>query len=294
MHLITTLRRRPTVALLTASALALAACGGDGTGPNASSQVGLGFQLARTSPSLASATIDGTPVVGAAPAVSQAAEGLTITRGTDVIVITDAQIVVKDVKLKRSSAVCVDDDDDDDDDSRKSSSNRGAPGAKDDDDDDDECPTIRVGPYLVDVPVTGADAGRVSVAVPEGTYSSVRFRIHKVTSSDSADRAFRQANPDFRDISVRLEGTYNGRPFTFVSDVNASLEVPLKEPLTIGSAADNVTVTIDVALWFMNPSGGLYSPALANTPGMVQAKVQNNIRNAFRAFRDRNRDGKDD
>jgi hypothetical protein len=44
----------------------------------------------------------------------------------------------------------------------------------------------------------------------------------------------------------------------------------------------------------VNPAGGLYNPADANAPGLIRAKVQNAIRSAFRAFRDRNRDGKDD
>jgi hypothetical protein len=38
----------------------------------------------------------------------------------------------------------------------------------------------------------------------------------------------------------------------------------------------------------------LYNPAEANVPGLVRAKVQNAIRFAFRAFRDANRDGKED
>ena len=151
-----------------------------------------------------------------------------------------------------------------------------------------------MGPYLVNVPVNGGDGARVSVAVPAGTYSSIRLWLHKVTSGDSADVAFRQANPDVRDISLRLEGTFNGAPFTFVSDVNAKLTVPLTEPLVVGTGGDDVTVTIDLSTWFLRSSGGLYSPAAANTSGQVRAQVQNNIRNAFRAFTDKNRDGRED
>jgi hypothetical protein len=46
--------------------------------------------------------------------------------------------------------------------------------------------------------------------------------------------------------------------------------------------------------WFTKPAGGLYNPAEGNVSGMVRAKIQNNIRAAFRAFRDKDRDGKDD
>ena len=291
---------------LVVCAMALAACG-EGTGPNATGRVGVGFQLATTSASANLMSADGSTVSGGTPAsqVATTPSGLSIKSGTDEILVTKAQIVVKDVKLKTTSAICTDDDDDDDDDDDKSSSASSAPSSSrgnsgrnssssDDDDDDDDCPTVRVGPYLVDVPVSGADGGRVTVDVPEGTYSSVRLTIHKVSSSEPADLAFRQANPDFRGISIRLEGTYNGARFTFTHDVNAKLDVPLTAPLTIGAGGDDVTVTIDMKDWFTKPNGGLYSPAEGNTPGMVRAKIQNNIRNAFRAFRDRNKDGRDD
>lgn len=288
---------------LLAGAALLAACG-DGTGPNKSAQVGVGFQLATTSASANVQSVDGSANTTGSAQVTTTPAGFSITSGTDVILISRAQIVVKDVKLKSAAATCTDDDDDDDDDNSSSSivvaaSSNGTSGnskssSKDDDDDDDDCPTIRVGPYLVDVPVNGADGGRVAVMVPAGTYSSVRLAIHKVSSSDSADLAFRQANPDFRGISIRLEGTYNGRPFTFTHDVNAKLDVPLTAPITIGEGGDDVTVTIDMKDWFVKPSGGLYSPAEGNTPGFVRAKIQNNIRNAFRAFRDKDRDGEDD
>ncbi|AMW05549.1 hypothetical protein [Gemmatimonas phototrophica] len=298
--------RLPNQALsfsLCAGAALLAACG-EGTGPNKSAQVGVGFQLATTSASANVQSADGSANTTGSAQVATTPAGFSITSGADVILISKAQIVVKDVKLKSAAATCTDDDDDDDNSSSSivvaASSSNGKSGSSkqsssdDDDDDDDDCPTIRVGPYLVDVPVTGADGGRVAVMVPEGTYSSVRLSIHKVSSSDSADLAFRQANPDFRGISIRLQGTYNGQAFTFTHDVNAKLEVPLTAPITIGEGGDDVTVTIDMKDWFVRPNGGLYSPAEGNTPGFVRAKIQNNIRNAFRAFRDKDRDGEDD
>lgn len=278
--------RRP---VLCAIVIALAGCS-NGTGPESGSRVGIGFQFARASTAAAMTSADnsdpnGTPFTGAAPVVTTTTSGLRITRDTDVIVISKAQFVIRDVKLKSALAVCADDDDASGSVSRDNSSG---------DSDDDDCPTLRIGPFLVNLPVNGADGARVSVPVPAGTYSSVRLTLHKVTSNESADAAFQQANPDLRDISVRLEGTYNGTPFAFVSDVNAKLDVPLPNPLVIGTAGDDVTVSVDLSTWFLRPQAGLYAPALANTPGAVRASVQNNIRSAFRVFRDRNRDGRED
>ncbi|WP_310570139.1 hypothetical protein [Gemmatimonas sp.] len=291
----------PSVFTAAVAAFALSACS-DGTSPSSANKVGVGFQLARTSSaaSVMAASVDGSApsVPGTMPTITTSPAGMSITRDGDVLLVTKAQLVVRNVKLKSASAVCSDDDDD------ESSSNSVALGigatvanasaSASSDDDDDACPTFRVGPYLVDVPVSGADGARVAVEVPAGTYSSIRLWLHKVTSSDSADLAFRRANPDFRDISLRLEGTFNGTPFIFVNDVNAKLTVPLAEPLVIGTGGDDVTVTIDLSTWFLRASGGLYSPAAANTPGQTRAQVQNNIRNAFRAFKDKNKDGRED
>lgn len=271
------------------AAIALTACG-DGTGPSSANKVGVGFQLARTStasPMMASSVEGSAPrVPGTTPTITTSAAGMTITRDGDVLVVTKAQLVVRNVKLKSATAVCSDDNDDEKTGKSSNSSARR--------EDDDDCAEIRAGPFLVNVPVNGADGARVAVAVPAGTYTSIRLWLHKVTSGDAADVAFRQANPDFRDISLRLEGTFNGTPFNFVNDVNAKLTVPLTKPLVIGTGGDDVTVSIDLSTWFLRSSGGLFSPAAANTPGQVQAQVQNNIRNAFRAFKDKNKDGRED
>lgn len=268
------------------AAIALSSCS-DGTSPSSAHRVGVGFQLARTSTasSLMVASVDGSAlsVPGTTPTITITANGTRIERDGDVLLVSKAQLVVRNVKLKSASAVCADDSDDES--SSSSSSSRK---------DDDDCVAIRVGPYLVDVPVNGADGARVTVNVPAGTYSSIRLWLHKVTSSDSANLAFRQANPDFRDISLRLEGTFNGTPFIFVNDVNAKLTVPLATPLVVGTGGDNVTVTIDLSTWFLRSSGGLYSPAAANTSGQIRAQVQNNIRGAFRAFKDQDKDGRED
>lgn len=274
---------RQTIAAII-TILTVAACS-DGTGPNRSGQVGIGFQLTRASAaSNTTAAIPGTvsgDPAAVASSVNSRPDGLHISRGTDEIIVTRAQLVVKDVKLKRTASTCTEND------------NANETSASDDDK-DEGCPTMRVGPFLVDVPLAFGDAARVAVAVPAGTYSSVRFTLHKVTSNSGSDATFRQTNPDFRDISVRLEGTFNGVPFIFINDVNAKLDIALPSPLVVGDEGGDVTVTIDIGSWFFRSQGGLYSPAQANISGNVQAAVQNNIRAAFRAFRDRNRDGRED
>ena len=282
--------RRAGATAAALGALVLAACGDQS--PSTANKVGVGFQLARTSSAQAftAASVEGAAVSvpGTTPTITTTANGMRIARDGDVLLVSKAQIVVRNVQLKAATARCYDDDDD------ESSSGSSSRDGGDDDEDDDDCAEIRVGPYLVDIPVNATDGARVAVKVPAGSYSSVRLWLHKVTGSDAANLAFRQANPDFRDISLRLEGTFNGVPFTFVNDVNAKLTVPLAQPLVVGTGGDDVTVTIDLSTWFLRSSGGLYSPAAANTPGQIRSQVQNNIRNAFRAFKDKNKDGRED
>lgn len=270
--------RPVTASLLTAFATAcvagsLAACGGDSTGPGGAGQVGVAFRPATASPSSTALALagDGTPVVGASPTQATTPAGLVIARGTDTIVVTRAQFVVREVELERVNADCDDDDDD------RRSNDRSH---------DDDCAELEIGPFLVDVPVTGATAGVLSVDIPEGTYDEVEFEIKKVSSSNDGDRAFRQAHPDFRDISLRIEGRYNGMPFVFVSAAEAEVELPLGAPLVVGRDGDRLTVSLDMGTWFVNPAGGLFNPAQANTGGRVRERVQKSIKASFRALSD--------
>ena len=221
----------------------------------------------------------GVQIVGAPASVAATAAGLTIVRQSDTIIVTKAQFVVSDVRLRSVSGACLDEI------TTASTSKKT---------DYSECPEIRIGPFLVDVPVTGEDGARIAVDVPAGTYGNVRMKLHKVDANNALDLAFQQQNPDLRGISVRILGTYNGAPFTFVNDLTTMLTVPLAKPLVVGTGGAAVTVSVDIGSWFVRAAGCLYSPALANTPGSIRAAVQTNIERAFRAFRDQNLDGRED
>lgn len=256
------------------AATTLAACSDDATAPvvTEQGQISVGFQLAPNNMTTTAASVDQSS--GGARLLSTS-HGMLIVRANDTIVVTRAQLVVRDVQLAKASASCPD--------------NAPANGGP------DSCPTVHVGPFLVDIATAGGASGRLSVNVPEGTYSKVRLSIHKVTSSDTADRTFREAHPELVNLSVKLEGTYNGQPFTFTNDVNGKIDAMFTNTVAVaGTAPALVTVQIDVAPWFSNPSGGLFSPLLANLPGVIRATVEGNIRTSFRAFKDANTDGQPD
>jgi hypothetical protein len=210
------------------------------------------------------------------PAAAPSAAGIVIASGRDTIVVTRAQLVLREIELEFAGAqVC---------------------SAIAREDGSDTCGELSRGPVLFDVPVSGATASRLSVPVPTGRYEELEVSIHAVRGGDDAERTFLQANPELRGVSARVEGRYNGAPFTFLTDVGSKIELEFAPPLEVGAQGANITLAVDIARWFARggATGGLFNPAQANTPGSVRSTVEGNIRASFKALRDRNKDGRED
>jgi hypothetical protein len=160
---------------------------------------------------------------------------------------------------------------------------------------DDDCAEVEIGPFLVDLPLGTPGAARAFAAdVPAGTYDEVKFKIRE-PDDDPEDAAFIAAHPDFTNVSIRAEGTYNGAPFVFVSRLEAELEIDLVPSLVVGEAATtDLTLMVDLAAWFSTASGTLVDPGTANQGGVSQELVIQNIARSFDAFEDHDHDGSDD
>jgi hypothetical protein len=236
-------------------AAAVAACT-DGTGPGSARTVSLTFSTAA----------NGAPLLS-----RMGVEDDTLISGSDVLVITSAQVVLREIELKR--------DDDDACDRRGQS-------------DDDDCEEFEIGPMLVDLPLGGATETVLTIPIDTGTYDEIDFEVHK--TEGSGDAAFIAANPDFDGISIRVEGTWNGTPFVYTSDLDVEQENELIPPLVVTeSAGTNVTLRVDVGTWFRNQSGTLVDPASGNKGGQNESVVKENIKVSFHAFEDEDRDGDD-
>ncbi len=194
----------------------------------------------------------------------------TIVQGTDSLIITRARIVLREIELKRlETSDCTGD------------SIVG-------------CEEVELGPVLVDLPLDIGAEQRFAVDVPTGTYSRIDFEIHKVGDDDPADLAFRQAHPEFADISIRIEGSYNGQDFVFVSDVNVEQELDLVPALMVDSTTNtNITIFVSLDTWFRSATGDLIDPATANKGGPNEGIVTENIKQSLEAFEDPDRDGSD-
>ncbi len=216
------------------------------------------------------------PLFSSVPAAPNAVALLddTLVTGTDTLILATAEIVLREVELRRSDVTDCD----------------GQP-------DDDGCQEFAAGPVLVELPLTQGAAQTFELDIPAGTYTEIEFDVHKVSGDDPADAAFRQAHPDFIDISIRVTGMFigadNRRSFTYETDLNVEQELTLNPALVIVESAvgTNITVFVDIAGWFRSASGNLIDPDTANKGGDNESVVNENIKNSFEAFEDDDRDG---
>ena len=162
---------------------------------------------------------------------------------------------------------------------------------------DDTCESFKTGPVLVDFPTGATAEAFVTITgVPAGVYDEVEFNIHKPSSGLPDDAPFLQAHPDYAEISIRVEGQYNGTAFTYESDLMDNQEIQLTPALDIadGAPATNVTLRLDIGTWFRAADGSLVDPDSANKGGENESIVANNIKASIDAFEDRDRDGTED
>jgi hypothetical protein len=155
---------------------------------------------------------------------------------------------------------------------------------------DDGCEEVNIGPFLVDLPLGEPGASRVFTAtVPAGTYDKVEFQIRQ-PDDDPEDQAFLAEHPEFANISLRVEGSYNGTPFEFTSALEADLELELTTPIVLGGSAEtDLTLLVNLDAWFRAPDGTLLDPASADA-----GVVAENIQRSFEAFEDEDHSGSDD
>jgi hypothetical protein len=198
--------------------------------------------------------------------------------GNDTIIVRSAELVLREVKLKRVEAQECDEVEG-----------------------NGDCDEFETGPFLVSLPLgTTATETVVSVDAAPGMYDELEFGIHKPEDDSSDDDAFLAANPTFARISIRVTGTYSQAgsrsDFTYESDLNAQQEILLSPPLTVNEGQPaNVTLRIDISTWFLNGAGSaLVDPATANKGQPNEQVVENRIQASIDAFRDDDHNGHDD
>lgn len=240
-------------------ALTTAAC--DSTTAPGGNRVGLSFSGVRPS---------GVAAGFSAVMANAVGDSLSITDGTNTLVITRVEVVAREIELRRAGVASCD-----------SSAST------------DDCEYFSANARLVVLPLSPAVTQVLTLDAPAGTYSSLRMKVHKV-SDDVGDAAFLSANPTWpARQSIRVSGFYNGAAFTYLSDVNFHTEEDLTPNLVVdAAAATNLTVRIDLTVWFRDGANGpLIDPTTAGSGGGNKSLVENNIKNSVKAFEDDDRDG---
>lgn len=205
---------------------------------------------------------------------------VSVTSGSDVLVIDRVQLVLARMELQRAGATCA-----------------ATAAAGDDAVNEQECAELELAPSVVDLPVDGSVASVMSVNVPAGTYTSLEAQVRAVRSDGdhgNGSQAFLSAHPDLAGVSVVVTGTLNGTPFTYRGAPRAELETIFNPPLAVDATPVNLTVHADVTTWFKTQSGSVIDPSTANAGGANAGVVSDNIRRSFKAFRDDDRNGHDD
>lgn len=146
---------------------------------------------------------------------------------------------------------------------------------------------IKGGPIVVQLNVAGINQVMTSGIIPTGTYSKVKFQLHKPEDTEPIpDPDFREGSSGNKRYSFIIKGTYNGASFVYKSKKTINIVLDLTSPLNLSSKS-NLTVLFDKIKWFQNGSG-VFDPS----DGSHENEIDDNIKNSFRkAFKDDDKNG---
>lgn len=189
------------------------------------------------------------------------------THPSNVLVLNEAKIMLKDIKLH----------------------------AEDEGEGEGHDDNVMIGPVIVQLKLSGAVNLVTSSNVPPNSYERVIFQIHKLVSTEinTPDPDF--IDPDGTTYSVVVKGVYNGTDFIFKSSisVNQKLEFPRLLVVNANSVA-NFTLMATPEIWFMNNSGIFLDPSDPANRTEIESNIRNNIRNSIEAFEDNDHNGHPD
>ncbi len=229
-------------------------------------------------------------------ATSSSGQEMTLSDSSHTLVLSSVQIVIRRIELARTDSMCSPPAD-------STEGHQDGPMMTDGwhknrwgEWDRDDCEGLKLGPVLVDVPLDGQVEKVFSADVPEGTYNGSEFWIHAPRSRDSTDVAFVTDHPDFDSVSVRVQGTFDGEPFTYAHAINARQVSRLDPPLVVSpdSGATNLTLRVNLSRWFARRDSTLIDPSTATAGGENERLVAWKIMRSFWTFKDHDENGECD
>jgi hypothetical protein len=190
-----------------------------------------------------------------------AAQELVLTGTNGTLTISNISFIVSEFELEREDDACeheeLRDHDDDED---------------DDEEEDDDCEEFEIGPFFVELPLSGA-VSVVSQEVPAGTYSELEFEVenlHRDHDDDDDEEEHRKERnipsliSEIRSAgfaqwpeaaSMVVVGTFTprtgaARPFTVFFDAEIEIKLDFEPPLLVEDGERLVDIEIDPSFWF--------------------------------------------
>lgn len=202
------------------------------------------------------------PGAASLPTSVAPAFSITVTDGTNRIVMERVELVIRDLGLKPDDV---------------SSCGAG------------DCIQYLEEAAVLPLPTDGSVLPLRSRSVPVDRYDRLEVSLHAPSSGSEVV----SENPELEGVSVRVEGTYNDEPFTFFTDVTTEARMELEPAVVLEGASPgaNVTFVVAVTSWFRSQGGGLVDPRTAGEGGENESLVEGNLQGSFEAFRDDDRDG---
>ncbi|HEY6830598.1 MAG TPA: hypothetical protein VI259_27315, partial [Gemmatimonadaceae bacterium] len=134
-------------------------------------------------------------------------------------------------------------------------------------------PEVRIDTTSVDLPLAGGLVTLPANAIPAGTFRELELRVS----------------------TVRLQGTFDTKPFDVTLPINTRGEIQFTTPLVVTEGTPTaITVNVPVNTWLVNSDGSLVDPSAIATNSSLLGTIRSRIAASFRAFEDENHDGNDD
>ena len=253
----------PVTLVWLAAALSLACS--SSTAPEGSAPVQISFVEAGSVTPLATASEPN-------PAPASGPDGVTVESGGILLEVTLIKMTLEDIDLERTgqSVDC---------------SGAGSGDFLD-------CSDYFAGPLLVQLDLTGSgQVTPLTVNAPVGTFDLVSFDISVPDGGDPAQVTYLEANPDMTDVSIRIEGNYDGTDFSFALDLRGDQELSIVPPLVVTESNTGFTITLalDIASWFFRPDGSLIDPSTICSVAVGctdRSTIEQNIERSIQAYSD--------
>lgn len=250
---------RLTTVVVIAGATAAAACASDSTGVRSSTQSQLAF------------------TTGAGSLAASAALA-PVTLGGHTLDLTAATLTISRAELKAAQTdSCAGDEDDDDHGSQggqgSNHDEHQGSGSHDGNSSRGDCGELKLGSTTVDLPLGDSVVTIPANTLPAGTFRELELRVSQ----------------------VELKGKFDTTSFDDTIPINAKAEIEFSTPLVVTEGAPtSVTVNVPVLSWLTNSDSTFVDPTKLSTSPTLLQRVRARILQSFRAFEDRDHDGRDD